>query len=92
MTSCCGECTCFENPTLPFLKGLLTGGSAFSRSLGARIRFFDSTPSGRILNRFSKDISSIDQEAAPILLYLLQSILSCLVSLLSQSFLSLSSC
>lgn len=35
------------------------------------------------MNRFSKDISSIDQEAAPILLYLLQSILSCLASLLS---------
>ncbi|KAJ3209245.1 hypothetical protein HDU67_006307 [Dinochytrium kinnereticum] len=32
------------------------------RILGAPIRFFDKTPLGRILNRASKDISTIDQE------------------------------
>ncbi|KAK2748935.1 hypothetical protein FQN57_007218 [Myotisia sp. PD_48] len=30
----------------------------------AKFRFFDSTPLGRIMNRFSKDIESIDQEVA----------------------------
>lgn len=35
------------------------------RVLGARLRFFDKTPLGRIMNRFSKDIESVDQELTP---------------------------
>ena len=31
----------------------------------AKFRFFDSTPLGQIMNRFSKDIENIDQEIAP---------------------------
>lgn len=34
----------------------------------AKLRFFDSTPLGRIMNRFSRDIEAIDQEVAPIAL------------------------
>lgn len=71
------------------------------RVLGARVRFFDSTPTGRVLNRFSKasspaccqlrplltfptgfglqDIANVDQEAAPVFMYLLTSVLSCIV-------------
>ncbi|RKP09485.1 P-loop containing nucleoside triphosphate hydrolase protein [Thamnocephalis sphaerospora] len=30
--------------------------------VGARLRFFDRTPIGRIMNRFSKDVSTVDQE------------------------------
>lgn len=30
--------------------------------LHAKFRFFDSTPIGRIMNRFSKDIEAVDQE------------------------------
>jgi ABC-type multidrug transport system fused ATPase/permease subunit len=33
------------------------------RILGAKMRFFDATPSGRIINRLSKDMFSIDNEA-----------------------------
>src|SRR6202008_3291508 len=30
--------------------------------LGARLRFFDSTPTGRVLNRFARDLESVDDE------------------------------
>lgn len=32
----------------------------------AKFRFFDATPLGQIMNRFSKDIEAIDQEVAPV--------------------------
>ncbi|XBW38321.1 hypothetical protein QEN19_003910 [Hanseniaspora menglaensis] len=31
----------------------------------SKLRFFDTTPIGRIMNRFSKDIESVDQDLAP---------------------------
>ncbi|ORX38217.1 ABC transporter type 1, transmembrane domain-containing protein [Kockovaella imperatae] len=46
------------------------------RILGAKMRFFDSTPSGRIMNRLSKDVSSIDTEASEILQYFANCVLA----------------
>lgn len=37
---------------------------------GSPIRFFDTVPSGRILNRLSKDLEIVDQDVAPILTFL----------------------
>lgn len=49
------------------------------RVLKARARFFDVTPVGRIMNRFSKDIESIDQVVAPDLLSFAHSVLGLVV-------------
>ena len=63
--------------TVTFLReGVLFAGSlAASRKIHkqlmervshAKFRFFDSTPLGQIMNRFSKDVENIDQEIAPV--------------------------
>jgi len=38
--------------------------AALSGVLGTRIRFFDATPVGRILNRFSRDVDAVERELA----------------------------
>lgn len=48
-----------------------------ARILGAKLRFFDATPSGRIMNRLSKDMSSIDQETTLIISLFVTCVLSC---------------
>ncbi|KAF2719869.1 bile acid-transporting ATPase [Polychaeton citri CBS 116435] len=45
----------------------------------ARFRFFDSTPLGQIMNRFSKDIEAVDQEIAPVAV----GVVHCLASILT---------
>ncbi|CAK3837720.1 ABC transporter [Lecanosticta acicola] len=57
-------------------EGVLFGGSlAASKRIHrqlmetvthAKFRFFDSTPLGQIMNRFSKDVEAVDQEIAPV--------------------------
>ncbi|KAK5166122.1 Transporter of the ATP-binding cassette (ABC) [Saxophila tyrrhenica] len=51
--------------------GSLTASKRIHRQLmesitHAKFRFFDSTPLGQIMNRFSKDVEAIDQEVAPV--------------------------
>lgn len=51
----------------------------------AKFKFFDSTPLGQLMNRFSKDLEAIDQEVAPIALGVLAclSTVFCIVILIS---------
>jgi ABC-type multidrug transport system fused ATPase/permease subunit len=70
-------------------EGVLFGGSlTASRRVHQRLmeavahakfRFFDSTPLGQIMNRFSKDIESIDQEVAPVAV----GVVHCLASIIT---------
>ncbi|KAF2858147.1 hypothetical protein K470DRAFT_260069 [Piedraia hortae CBS 480.64] len=58
----------------------------------AKFRFFDSTPLGQIMNRFSKDIEALDQEVAPVatgVVHCLASIITIivLISIITPGFL-----
>lgn len=52
-----------------YLAGVTASNNIFKhvlhKVLRAKLRFFDKTPLGRIMNRFSKDIESVDQELIP---------------------------
>lgn len=58
----------------------------------AKFRFFDSTPLGQLMNRFSKDVESVDQEIAPVAIGMLHSLASVvmiviLISVITPGFL-----
>ncbi|CRG87680.1 hypothetical protein PISL3812_04700 [Talaromyces islandicus] len=44
--------------------------------LYAKFKFFDSTPLGQLMNRFSKDVEAVDQEVAPVTIGMLHSLAS----------------
>jgi ABC-type multidrug transport system fused ATPase/permease subunit len=61
------------------------------RILSATVRFYDTTPLGRVVNRFSSDLETIDQAIAPSLSFLLYSIIATiyvviLVSVITPAF------
>jgi ABC-type multidrug transport system fused ATPase/permease subunit len=65
--------------------GSLTASSTIHRRLmesvtRAKFKFFDVTPLGQIMNRFSKDLESVDQEIAPIAIGVIGCALSILVT------------
>ncbi|ORE10363.1 P-loop containing nucleoside triphosphate hydrolase protein [Rhizopus microsporus var. microsporus] len=55
------------------------------RILRAKVRFYDTTPLGRIVNRFSSDLATIDQEVGPQLSFFIYSIVAtlCVIMLVS---------
>lgn len=58
----------------------------------AKFKFFDSTPLGQLMNRFSKDVEAVDQEVAPVaigMLHCLASVLMIviLISVITPGFL-----
>lgn len=73
----------FSREALIFLASLRASWNIHSRLLEsvtrAKFKFFDSTPLGQLMNRFSKDIESVDQEVAPIAVGLL----GCVASMIS---------
>jgi ABC-type multidrug transport system fused ATPase/permease subunit len=80
----------FAYMLITFLReGVLFGGSLMAskrihrklmdRVTHAKFRFFDSTPLGQIMNRFSKDIEALDQEVAPVAV----GVVHCLFSVLT---------
>lgn len=59
---------------------------------GAQMRVFDSNPSGRILNRFSKDLGAVDETLPSAIIQSIQNLLIilgilCLVSILNPGML-----
>lgn len=52
------------------------------RVMRAKIRFFDSTPIGRIMNRFSRDIEGVDQELGPYTEAAIVTFISCVATII----------
>jgi len=56
--------------------------------LRAKFKFFDITPLGQLMNRFSKDLQSIDQEIAAIAAGVLQTGIGCITTVILIAFIT----
>jgi ABC-type multidrug transport system fused ATPase/permease subunit len=69
---------CFSREMLMFWGSLRASqqihNNLLNSVLHAKFKFFDSTPLGQMMNRFSKDIQSIDQEVAAVAVGLFHSV------------------
>lgn len=69
-----------------FLAGITASNNVFKKVLTqilrAKLRFFDKTPLGRIMNRFSKDIEAVDQELTPFAEGIFTFVIACASTLL----------
>lgn len=59
-----------------------------SKVLHSRLRFIDSTPIGRIMNRFSKDIEAVDQELTPFLEAAFFCLVQCISTIILITFIT----
>jgi ABC-type multidrug transport system fused ATPase/permease subunit len=86
----------FGRTMLVFFGGLHASRVLFEKLLAsitsAKLRFSDTTPMGRIMNRFSKDIETVDQETSWVLISVFSDILTVttivvLISVITPAFL-----
>ncbi|CAI4045596.1 hypothetical protein SKDZ_12G0130 [Saccharomyces kudriavzevii ZP591] len=77
---------------LNFAAGINASRKIFNmilnKVLHSKIRFFDATPTGRIMNRFSKDIEAIDQELTPYIQGAFYSLIECLSTVILITFIT----
>lgn len=70
----------FSRTWLVFQGGLHASRTLFEKLLAsvtrAKLRFFDTTPIGRIMNRFSKDMETVDQETSWVVVSMFNDILT----------------
>ncbi|SCV05082.1 LANO_0G18074g1_1 [Lachancea nothofagi CBS 11611] len=75
-----------------FMAGLNASRKIFNlvlkKVLYARLRFFDSTPIGRIMNRFSRDIEAVDQELTPFVEGAFISLVQCVSTVLLIAYIT----
>ncbi|KAK0619751.1 hypothetical protein B0T14DRAFT_537418 [Immersiella caudata] len=79
-----GAVTAFFRDLWIFFGSLNASWGLHSRLMkavtGARFKFFDVTPLGQMMNRFSKDLEGIDQEVAPVAIGVLSCALGIVVT------------
>lgn len=77
---------------LSFVAGINASRKIFnlllSKVMHAKLRFFDSTPIGRIMNRFSKDMEAADQELTPFIEGAFYSLVQCVSTVVLITFIT----
>ncbi|RLV94170.1 ATP-dependent bile acid permease [Spathaspora sp. JA1] len=86
-----GFASCFRL-YVTFFAGVRASNKIFEAVLKtilrAKLRFFDKTPLGRIMNRFSKDIEAVDQELTPFAEGVFMCLVQCLSTLVLITFIT----